>query len=75
MRITMTKAQALAKQAEQIEWYASRWGDDVRTVVANATNADALDDDVDYDVVTINRHIPRGGAIEALMGRAQHFHD
>lgn len=75
MKITMTKADALAKQAEQVEHYAKMWGDEVREVVARATTAEALDDGIAYDIVTINRHIPRGGAIEMLMGRYQHTHD
>ena len=69
--ITMTKAEALAKQAEQIEWYAHIWGDDVREIVAKATTADMLENDRAYDIVTINRHIPRGGAIAMLMDRFQ----
>ena len=75
MPITMTKAEALAKQAEQVEWYAKSWGDEVRSVVAKATTADALEDGKAYDIVTINRHIPRGAAIESLMGRYQHMVD
>lgn len=73
--ITMTKAEALAKQAEQIEWYANMWGDQVRSVVAAATTADALEDGKAYPVTVINRHIPRGAAIEMLMGRYQHTND
>jgi hypothetical protein len=76
--ITMNKAAALAKQAEQIEWYANIWQmpiADVRAKVAAATTADKLDDGVEYDIVTINRHIPRGAAIEYMFGRYQHTHD
>jgi hypothetical protein len=76
--ITMTKAAALAKQAEQIEWYANIWQkpiEDVRATVAAATTADTLEDGVEYDMVTINRHIPRGAAIELMFGRYIHTRD
>jgi hypothetical protein len=66
--IKLTKAEALRIQAAQIEHYAAMWGDDVRTVVAAATTADALEDGVEYDVVIINRHIPRGGFIRGPDG-------
>jgi hypothetical protein len=58
----MTKAKALEIQREQVEYYARFFGDCVRAKVANATTADALDDDVEYDIVEINQHIPRGAA-------------
>jgi hypothetical protein len=62
----MTKAEALAIQARQIEHYAAAWGEHVRDLVAAATTADQLADG-EHDVATINRHIPRGGAIEWLI--------
>ena len=65
--ITMTKAQALAKQAEQVAHYSAIYGSQVADLVAQATSADALEDGVEYPVHLINRHIPRGGAIEALI--------
>ena len=71
----MTKAEALAKQAEQVAHYSKIWGETVRDIVAKATTADALTDGVEYDIVVINRHIPRGGAIESLIGHEQHYHD
>lgn len=67
MSFTLTKKEALEIQAKQIEHYVSAYGEGVRQAVADATTADELADDVRYDVVTINRHIPRGGAIEALI--------
>ncbi|MBS1061418.1 hypothetical protein [Gluconobacter sp. Dm-44] len=67
MSFTLTKKEALEIQAKQIEHYVSVYGEGVRQAVADATTADELADDVGYDVVTINRHIPRGGAIEALI--------
>lgn len=76
--ITMTVAEALEKQAEQIEWYAKAWNmpvDKVRSVVAEKTTAYKLNSTCGYDIVTINRHIPRGAAIEALFGRLQINHD
>lgn len=65
--ITMTKAQALAIQAEQVVHY-SHVCPNIAEKVAAITTADALADGVEYDVQTINRHIPRGGAIEELAG-------
>lgn len=65
--IKMTKTAALAKQAEQVAWYSGIYGQHVADLVAAATTADALKDGVEYDMVTINRHIPRGSAIEALI--------
>jgi hypothetical protein len=64
--IRITKAEALRIQAEQVEWYANIYGPDVRELVAAATTADALPDG-EHDIVIINRHIPRGGAIENLI--------
>lgn len=65
--ITLTKAEALRIQAEQIDWYAALYGARVRTLVAAATQAERLDDGQAYDVVEVNRCIPRGGAIEHLI--------
>lgn len=62
----MTKAEALRIQAEQVAHYAGIYGEHVRELVAAATTADQLPDG-EHDVVTINRHIPRGGAIEWLI--------
>lgn len=65
--ITMTKAEAIARQAAQIAHYSQQFTN-VTALVAAATTADALEDGVEYDLVTINRHIPRGGAIEQMLG-------
>lgn len=69
MPFTMTKAEALRIQAEQIEWY-NRNGDRpwLAEKIASMTNADALQDDVEYPVYVINRCIPRGGDIEHVCG-------
>lgn len=64
--ITLTKAEALRIQSEQVEHYVAQYGDWVREVVAAATSADELADG-SHEVVTINRHIPRGGALESLI--------
>lgn len=75
-RFPMTKAQALRIQAEQVAWYAARYPHiAVAELVAAATHADALEDGVEYDVVEINRHIPRGGWIESLIGKEQRPYD
>lgn len=65
--IKMTKAEALRIQAEQIKWYCSK-RPDLAKLITNATTADALEDGVEYDIITINKHIPRGAAIEYLLG-------
>jgi hypothetical protein len=62
----MTKAEALRIQAEQVAWYAQIYGPEVAEYVAAATTADRLADG-EHDIVTINRHIPRGGSIEWLI--------
>lgn len=67
MKITLTKTQALAIQAEQIAFY-SHICPDLAERVARKTTAHLLDDGVEYDVVTINRHIPRGAVIEHIAG-------
>ena len=64
---TLTKAEALAIQAKQVDHYAAIYGDDIREWVAARTHAERLEDGVTYPVVEINRAIPRGGAIEALL--------
>ncbi|MFT9324064.1 MAG: hypothetical protein ABF537_07930 [Acetobacter sp.] len=65
--ITLTKEKALEIQAEQVDHYAKIYGEGVRQAVADATTADALTEGVEYDMQTVNRHIPRGAAIEALI--------
>lgn len=67
MTVMMTKAQALAIQRVQVDHYAKHYGEHVRALVAAATSADALQDGVEYPSWEINRHIPRGGAIESLI--------
>jgi hypothetical protein len=66
MNMKMTKARALQIQAEHVDHYASIYGDKVRSIVSAATNADALTEG-EHDIFVINRYIPRGGAIEALI--------
>ena len=68
--ITLTKTRALQIQAEQINHYAGFYGERVREVVAAATHADELNGDGPHDIVAVNRAIPRGGFIEALIERA-----
>ncbi len=69
LHIRLDKATALRIQAAHVESYAAVYGSYVRELVAAATTADALQDGVLYDIVTINRHIPRGGKIEFLIDR------
>jgi hypothetical protein len=64
--ITLTREEALRIQSEQVERYVGLYGEWVRDVVAEATTADALADGP-HEVFIVNRHIPRGGALEALI--------
>lgn len=68
----MTKADALRRQAEQVAHYVAQYGPHVAELVAAATRADELPDG-EHDVVTINRYIPRGGAIEFLIPEKQAY--
>jgi hypothetical protein len=67
MHFKMTKAQALQIQAEHVNHYTARYGEWLREAVAARTTADQLPDEGEIDVVIVNRHIPRGGAIESLI--------
>lgn len=62
----LTKARALEIQKEHVEHYVSIYGEHVRMLVADADRSSLLPDG-EYDVVEINRYIPRGGAIEHLI--------
>lgn len=68
--IRMTKARALEIQAQHVEHYVAIYGPHVRSLVAQATTADELLDGIEYPVPIVNRHIPRGAAIEALIPEA-----
>jgi hypothetical protein len=70
MNITLTKEKALKIQAEQVAHYMLNPNCplDFAERVAEATNADALEDGVEYPVQEINRHIPRGGKLEYMAG-------
>ena len=63
----MTKEQAKQVQAEHIEWYGKAWGvEHVRAVVMAADTSAELADG-EHDIKDLDRHIPRGAAIEALI--------
>lgn len=68
--ITLTRDEALRIQSEQVEHYVALHGEWVRAVVAEATTAEALADGP-HDVASVNRHIPRGGALESLIAARQ----
>lgn len=72
MPFTMTKAEALKIQANHVAWY-NRNGSrpSLAAQVAAMTTADALEDGVEYPVHVVNKHVPRGGDIEALCGISQ----
>jgi hypothetical protein len=63
---TMTKAEALKIQAEQVAHYA-QFRADLPAIVASMTKADELQDGVAYQMDVINRCIPRGGDIERFL--------
>lgn len=67
MKYTMTKAEALDIQSRQVAYYAHLCPD-LAAKVAAITTADQLEDGVLYDIATINKHIPRGSAIEHICG-------
>ena len=67
MNVKLTKQEALKIQAEQIAHYGARFPQTAEIVAAH-TQADKLQDGVEYSVIEINRYIPRGEAIEALLG-------
>lgn len=64
--ITLTREEALRIQGEQVAHYVALHGEWVRAVVAKVTTAEALGDGP-HEVFIVNRHIPRGGALEALI--------
>jgi hypothetical protein len=64
--MTLTVAEALAIQDQQIAFYEERYPG-LGVHVKAATTAAALDPTVAHDVVAINRHIPRGGKIEKII--------
>ena len=67
-RFKLTKAAALKIQAQQVEYYSKLYDlPCLKARVAALTRANLLLDDVEYDVVTVNYCIPRGGAIENLI--------
>jgi len=66
----MTVKEALTIQDRQIAYYAPLCPTiNLKEKVKADTTAHELDPDVDHDVVVINRHIPRGGFIEAIIQR------
>lgn len=65
--IKLTKARALEIQRQHIAHYLHLRAD-LAEVVAAMTTADQLEDGIEYPILTINQHIPRGGDIEALCG-------
>lgn len=67
----MTKAEALRIQAEQVAYYGAMHPQiPVAKLVAAATRAEELAEG-EHDVIEINGYIPRGAAIEWLIGKVQ----
>jgi hypothetical protein len=71
MAFEMTLREALAIQARQVAWYADQCPD-IGARVALKTDVTGFDLDAPMSVAEVNRYVPRGAAIEALMkGYAQ----
>ena len=68
--ITLTRDEALRIQSEQVDHYVALHGEWVRAAVAEATTAEALADGP-HEVFIVNRHIPRGASLEALIAGKQ----
>jgi hypothetical protein len=70
--VTMTVEKALAVQSEQLDWYCRNLSPEksaaLREQVALRTDVRDLVPGVVYPVTFINRFVPRGGAIESLLG-------
>lgn len=62
----ITKEQALEIQAKQLAYYEPNFPG-ITAKIKAITRADELEPDTLYDMVTINRHIPRGGDIERAL--------
>lgn len=60
--IKLSARRALAIQASQLEHHSEA----IRANIAEQTNVEGLDLDEELPVHIINRHVPRGGAIEVL---------
>ena len=70
----MSKAKALEIQARDVKYYGKLYPEiDVAGIVSRATTADQLAEG-EHDVVEINRHIPRGGFLEMLIGKFYQTH-
>ncbi|CAN8140189.1 hypothetical protein THIOSC15_2100002 [uncultured Thiomicrorhabdus sp.] len=71
---TLTPAAALRIQEEQILWYGPKYPggtDQLRKHVAHFTNTKGFHPHIPQDIITINRHIPRGGQIENYVNNAK----
>jgi hypothetical protein len=67
--ITITKEQALKAQARDFERHKEyKW---LKARVADMTSAHLLEDGKEYDIKTINKHIPRGVNIDKLVDEAK----
>jgi hypothetical protein len=73
MNTQLTYNQALAIQAEQLDWYLSRRPEEserVRTEIAKRTKP-CTTPDVPMSAIEINQLVPRGCEIEFLLGIEQ----
>jgi len=71
--IKFTLRTALAIQAEQLDHYCTDkpYGEAVRAEILGKTNTEGLDLDEELPAHIINRHVPRGGAIEHAVYKAK----
>jgi len=74
--ITLTLRKALEIQAKQLDSYCTDkpYGEAIRAKIAERTNVEGLDLDEELPAHIVNRHVPRGGAIEVLVYAAMDTH-
>lgn len=74
--ITLTLRKALEIQTTQLNFYCTDkpYDAEVRAKIASQTNVEGLDLDVELPAYIVNRHVPRGGAIEVLVNAARVNH-
>jgi hypothetical protein len=71
MDIKLTLRKALEIQAKQLDHYCTDkpYSDTIRAEIASKTNVENLDLDEELPAHIVNRHVPRGGAIESAVYR------
>lgn len=70
----MTVEEALERQEAQLAYY-ERLHPGITEKIKAQTTAHELEPGKLYDVFIINRHVPRGGAIESALGIVNDYRD